>query len=369
MEGTTSEQTRYEATEFNHHFTKGESVTLNTRMVAHFSLKDYQPYLGKIGTVEAVYSNLHAFGRGSVYQHDVRFVNGLLEGVFHPMLDSLQYVPGPERVVAWEAAVAEYYPTYQAEVRVEGTQVINPKWGAYYAKGDLRDTILATEVPLILEATMRTMLAYMSGTLVKDEADTTYFCETLVQAFIPLIGILSASVTLENAQIIIAKYPHFVANCFSHVADSNGHIRDFLLPGAELELKEFPTSQEIRHRYVQLVQDRIEQGNLPRLCDPSLFYERSELPPTEELTALWEQVASAYFPVRLLRTLDADPTERLRYGLIRRKPDTSAFLASKGPEILTAWVDFTKFWWEQPDTGGFLHAGALCGPRFTLPGA
>ncbi len=71
----TIEDVRYNR-EFNYHFAKGELVKLDYDVMYDNEKEKYSDLIGLHAVVTESYSDLHVFGRGSVYQHHVKFENG-----------------------------------------------------------------------------------------------------------------------------------------------------------------------------------------------------------------------------------------------------------------------------------------------------
>ena len=84
-------EVRRENREFNYYFNIGDKITLDTTVMTSYELEKYENIIGVGGVITECYSDFHAFSRGSAYQHQISFDNGIKTTPFGS--DNYFYVP------------------------------------------------------------------------------------------------------------------------------------------------------------------------------------------------------------------------------------------------------------------------------------
>lgn len=80
--------------EFNYYFKEGSEVMLDVDVISHEDIKKYSNIIGVRGIITECYSDMHAFGQGSIYQHEIKFDNGFETEKWYPGSKGL-IVPTP----------------------------------------------------------------------------------------------------------------------------------------------------------------------------------------------------------------------------------------------------------------------------------
>ena len=65
---------------WNRYFPKDELVMLDINWMDDYDKEPFSDLIGEVGTVVECVSDLHAFGRGSSYQHHIKWSNGTITG-------------------------------------------------------------------------------------------------------------------------------------------------------------------------------------------------------------------------------------------------------------------------------------------------
>lgn len=83
-----------ESREFNYYFEEGESVMLDEYVMSDDYKRVYFELIGKKATVTRCYSDFHAFGKGSSYEHDLEFDGAKIpKGIDGKTFMPMGYIP------------------------------------------------------------------------------------------------------------------------------------------------------------------------------------------------------------------------------------------------------------------------------------
>ena len=77
---------------FSYSLNEGSCCMIDGDVLNEFEEHYYNKYIDKIGVVIKIYSDMHVFGGGSIYQYKVSFGDEIVDGIFAEILKDLNCI-------------------------------------------------------------------------------------------------------------------------------------------------------------------------------------------------------------------------------------------------------------------------------------